>query len=103
MNLFLKVHQSRRKKILNTEVVLVLKHYLFLRVSTDKFQPPIISPFIDKKWMVFQIFLNSLLFMSLGCPICKELRQRTHSINSSRSQLRRQQFEANIHVRDPMD
>ena len=49
MNLFLKVHQSRRKKILNTEVVLVLKHYLFIRVSTDKFQPPIISPFIDKK------------------------------------------------------
>ena len=42
-------------------------------------------------------------FMSLGRPICKELRQRTHSINSSRSQLRRQQFEANIHVRDPMD
>ena len=41
--------------------------------------------------------------MFLGRPICKELRQRTHSINSSRSQLRGQQFEANIHVRDPMD
>ena len=42
-------------------------------------------------------------FMSLGRPICKELRQRTHCINSSRSQLRRQQFEANIYVRDLMD
>jgi len=82
---FLTVHQSRRKKILNKEMFLVLKNYLFLRVSADKFQPPI------------------LLFMSLGRSVCKELRQRTHSINSSRSQLREQQFEANIHVRDSMD
>ena len=51
----------------------------------------------------FKFYINTLLFMSLGRPICKELRQRTHSINSSRSQLRGQQFEANIHVRDPMD
>ena len=48
-------------------------------------------------------FISTAFFMTLGRPICKELRQRTHSINSSRSQLRRQQFEANIHVRDPMD
>ena len=46
---------------------------------------------------------TAFFFISLGRPICKELRQRTHSINSSRSQLRRQQFEANIHVSDPMD
>ena len=46
---------------------------------------------------------QQLSFMPLGRPICKELRQRTHCINSSRSQLRRQQFEANIYVRDPMD
>ena len=48
-------------------------------------------------------FISTAFFMTLGRPICKELRQRTHSINSSRSQLRRQQFEASIHVRDPMD
>ena len=59
--------------------------------------------YIDKNGWYFKVYINSLLFMSLGRPICNELRQRTHSINSSRSQLRGQQFEANIHVRDPMD
>ena len=53
--------------------------------------------------MMFQILYQQPFLMSLGRPICKELRQRTHSIVSSRSQLRGQQFEANIHVRDPMD
>ena len=92
-----------KKIILNKEVFLILKNYLFLRVSADKFRPPIIWPCIDKNGWCFKFYINSLLFMSLGRAICKELRQRTHSINSSRSQLRRQQFEANIHVRDPMD
>ena len=32
---FLKVHQSRWKKILNKEVFLVLKNYLFLGVGAD--------------------------------------------------------------------
>ena len=102
-NLFFDSLSSRGKKIFNKEVFLALKNYLFLRVSADKFQPPIIWPCIDKNGWCFKFYINSLLFMSLGRPICKELRQRTHSINSSRSQLRRQQFEANIHVRDPMD
>ena len=81
----------------------LLKNYLFLRVSADKFQPPIVSPFIEQKWTVIQMLYQQPSFLSLGRPICEELRQRTHSINSSRSQLRGQQFAANIHVRDPMD
>ena len=41
------------KKILNKEMFFLLKNYLFLRVSADKFQPPI--PFIDQKWTVIQM------------------------------------------------
>ena len=38
--------KQSEKKILNKEMFFLLKNYLFLRVSADKFQPPI--PFIDQ-------------------------------------------------------
>ena len=50
-----------------------------------------------------QYFITSVRFLSLGRAIFKKLRQRTHSNNSSKSQLRGQQPKTNTHVCYCMD
>ena len=49
------------KKILNKEMFFLLKNYLFLRVSADKFQPP----FIDQKWTAIQMLYQQPSFCVL--------------------------------------
>ena len=57
--------KQSEKKILNKEMFFLLKNYLFPRVSADKFQPPIVSPFIDQKWTVIQMLYQQPYFYVL--------------------------------------